>query len=411
MSLQGAFYSLVSKPLNSLKVIFDRIAKGDQPLIQDIPVVSKDEIGELTESFNQMTRHLFNAQENLKKGAETLRSIFEGISDPLALVNPDCTLEITNRAYREWVSKGIDAVFTSKCYPENCDADTMRPVCFLEKLKREKRAVSEYWEGDDKRYYYMHLYPIFDDYGNVIKAVHYVKDITDKKQMEEQMRMAEKLAAVGQLSAGIAHEINNPIGGIRLCFNNLMAMKMDDDAKNMHIDVINSGLERIQGIIRQLLDFSKKSSLNVSSVSINSLIDNVLKLTERLFAQKEIRIFKNLSQDIPDIMIDQNKMEQAFLNIILNAVQEMDGKSGSLTIETSSENGYCKASFTDTGAGIPDEVLPHIFDPFFTTKPIGKGTGLGLSVSKSIVEQHNGQITVETSKKGTKFTVKLPIHQ
>ncbi len=408
-SLQGAFWSLVGRPLNRLTTIFDGIVKGTEPLSQDLPITTNDEIGELTSSFNQMAKYMYNAQEDLKKNAETLRSIFEGISDPLALVNPDCSLEITNDAYREWVTKGINAVFTKECHSENCDADTLCPVCFLEKVKREKRAVSEYWEGDNGRYYYVHLYPIFDDTGKVIKAVHYVKDITDKKHVEEQMRMAEKLAAVGQLSAGVAHEINNPLGGIRLCFNNLMTTEMDEKARRMHIDVINSGLARIQDIIRQLLDFSKKSSLIVSPASINALIENVLKLTDYLTAKKGIKIIKNLSADIPDIMVDQNKMEQAFLNIILNAIQAMDRRSGTLTIETSTADGYCVASFADSGSGIPDRVLPFIFDPFFTTKPVGEGTGLGLSVSKSIVEQHNGEITVKTSEKGTRFTVKLPI--
>ncbi len=409
ISLQGAFWSLVSKPLTKLTTIFEGIVKGTETLNQDLPITAKDEIGELTASFNQMAEYLHNAQEGLKKNAETLRSIFEGISDPLALVNPDCSLEITNRAYREWVTKGINAVFTKECYSVNCDADTLCPVCFLKKVKREKRAISEYWEGEDGRYYYVHLYPIFDDAGNVIKAVHYVKDITDKKHIEEQMRRAEKLAAVGQLSAGVAHEINNPLGGIRLCFNNLITTEMDDETRRTHIDTINSGLVRIQDIIRQLLDLSKRSSLSVSLVSINSLIDNVLKLTDYVISKKEIKIVKKLSSDIPDIMIDPNKMEQVFLNIILNAIQAVDGKSGSLTIETSSETGYCKASFTDTGTGIPDNILPHIFDPFFTTKTVGEGTGLGLSVSKSIVEQHNGEILVETFENGTRFTVKLPI--
>ncbi|MEW6108886.1 MAG: DUF3365 domain-containing protein [Nitrospirota bacterium] len=411
ISLQGAFWSLVSRPLNKLTTVFEGIVKGTEPLNQDLPITSKDEIGELTASFNQMSKHLYDAQEGLKKNAETLHSIFEGISDPLALVNPDCSLEITNHAYREWVTRGINAVFTKQCHSEDNDndMDILCPVCFLERVKKQKSAVSEYWEGENGQFYYVHLYPIFDDDGNVVKAVHYVKDITDKKQMDEQMRRTEKLAAVGQLSAGIAHEINNPLGGIRLCFNNLITTEMDTETKRMHIDVINSGLARIQDIIKQLLEFSKTSSLSISIVSLNNLIENVLKLTDYLVSKKNVSVIRNFSSDIPDIMIDHNKMEQVFLNIILNAIQAMDGGRGELTIRTSRENGYCEASFTDTGTGIPDNVLQHIFDPFFTTKPVGEGTGLGLSVSKSIVEQHNGRITVETSEKGTTFTVKLPI--
>jgi len=189
-----------------------------------------------------------------------------------------------------------------------------------------------------------------------------------------------------------------------------MDTEMDGETKQMHIEVINSGLVKIQGIIRQLLDISKKSALSVSRVSVNTLIGNVMKLTECLTAKQDIRVIRNFASDVPEIMVDPNKMEQVFLNIILNAIQAMnDGKPKELTIETFSENGYCTASFLDSGSGISEAVMPHIFEPFFTTKPVGEGTGLGLSVSKSIVEQHNGSILVETSRQGTKFTVRLPV--
>lgn len=409
ISLQGAFWRLVIWPLNRLTKKFDGIVRGTEPLNQELPVLISDEVGEMTTSFNQMAKYLHNAQEDLRKNAETLQSIFEGISDPLALVNPDCSLEITNSAYRGWVSKGINAVFNKECHSQDCDADMRCPVCFLEKLKKEKKAVYEYWEGDDGQFYYVHLYPIFDDNGNVIKAVHYVKDITEKRRIEEHMRRAEKLAAVGQLSAGIAHEINNPLGGIRLCFNNLMTTSMDEETSQTHVEVINSGLARIQDIIRQLLDFSKQSSLNISEVSVNKMLEEVLRLTDYLISKKGIAVIKNLSQGVPDVQVDLNKMEQVFLNIILNAVHAMDGNHGTLTIETSSDNRYCDISFTDNGPGIPDDIMPHIFDPFFTTKSVGDGTGLGLSVSKSIVEQHNGRIMVENFEKGARFTVRLPL--
>lgn len=408
LSLQGVFWRLVSRPLNRLKSVFEGISKGTEPLNQTLPVASRDEIGELTESFNEMAKHLYSAQEDLKENANTLHSLFEGISDPLALVNPDCSLEITNQAYREGVAKKISALFTERCHSEDCTPDSSRPVCFFEKVKRDKRAVSEYWEGEDGRFYYIHFYPVFDGSGNVVKAVHYVKDITERKQMETQMRRAEKLAAVGQLSAGIAHEINNPLGGIRLCFNNLMTTGMDEETKKMHIDVINSGLAKIQDIIGQLLELSKKSALNVSLVSVNKMIEDVLNLTESLTTRKKIKVVKKLSGNIPEIMVDQNKMEQVFLNIILNAVQAMDGQ-GILTVETSLDDGQCAISFGDNGSGIPENIRPYIFDPFFTTKGVGEGTGLGLSVSKSIVEQHNGKIIVEPSQPGTRFIVRLPV--
>jgi signal transduction histidine kinase len=410
VSLEGAFLSLVVRPLARLTGIFKGIVKGTEPLNQDLPVAGRDEIGELTESFNRMAKHLYTAQEDLKKNAETLRSIFEGISDPVALVNSDCSLEITNTTYREWVSKGISAVFTRECASKDCDPDITCPACFLDRVLREKRAVSEYWDGGNGQFYYVHFYPISDGIGNVVKAVHYVKDVTDKRKMEEQMRMADKLAALGQLSAGIAHEINNPLGGVRICFNNLMGTEMDEETKRTHVEVINSGLAKIQDIIGQLLDLSKKSALSVSKVSVNAVIENVLKLTEYLLSKREVTVIKRLSPDVPELTVDQNKMEQVFLNIILNAVQAMDnGRPKQLIIETSSDDWYCSASFADSGSGIPEAVMPHIFEPFFSTKPVGEGTGLGLSVSKSIVEQHSGKIIVQTSGQGARFTVRIPL--
>ncbi len=401
----------MSRPLGRLTGIFKGIADGTKPLNQDIPVQSKDEIGELIVSFNQMARHLYEAHEAMRKQTETLKTIFEGISDPLALIRPDCTVELTNNAYREWMAKGIRAVFKEKCNPESCDPDTICPVCFIKRLKDEKRPISEYWEDEEGRHYYIHLYPVFDDRGEVIKAVHYVKDITERRQVEEQMRIAEKLVAIGQLSAGLAHEINNPLGGIRLCFNNLISTEMNGEARQKHIEVINTGLQKIQDIIRQLLDFSKQTELVMKPESVNNMIDNVLRLTEYILTKKGIRVIKDLGDNIPEIMADRNKMEQVFLNIILNAIQAMDGSQGTLSIKTLIENGRCCISITDTGPGIPQDILPRIFDPFFTTKPVGEGTGLGLSVSKSIVEQHKGEIKVITSEKGTTFTVELPVRQ
>lgn len=227
-------------------------------------------------------------------------------------------------------------------------------------------------------------------------------------EIEKQMIETEKLATIGQLSAGVAHEINNPLGGIRLCFNNLMNTKMDEDKKRQHIEVINSGLDRIQNIVKQLLDYSKNFPLVIVPSSVNKIVEDVLGLVDYTIAKKEIKLIKDLSDNMPEVMADPNKLEQVFLNLIINAIQAMN-EGGVLTINTWCENNFCNVSISDTGKGISSDILNKIFDPFFTTKEVGEGTGLGLTVSKSIVEQHKGEITVETSDKGTTFTVRIPM--
>ncbi len=234
---------------------------------------------------------------------------------------------------------------------------------------------------------------------------HNLEELEEAK--EEQFRL-DRLSALGQIAAGVAHEINNPLGGISLCFNNLITTDMDEGTRQRHIDVIKSGFDRIQTIVKRLLDFSKNSSLSISRVSLNTIVGNVLKLAEYTISKKGITRVEHLAGDIPPVMVDPGKLEQVFLNLIINAVQAMDN-GGVLTIRTESDGATCRVSVADTGKGIPRDILARIFDPFFTTKDPGEGTGLGLSVSKAIIEQHKGEIKVETSEEGTVFTVYLPL--
>ncbi|MEW6409798.1 MAG: DUF3365 domain-containing protein [Nitrospirota bacterium] len=407
--LHGTFWQMVSKPLKQLSDVFKGIADGTEYLGKKIPSDRSDEIGSLMSSFNIMASHLSAAQDDLRRNIETLQSIFNGISDPLALVNPECSIIMSNKAYREWILKGSPVVLNKRCHEIAHQDDSRCSACILEQVLIEKRAIYGDCKTQDGQHYSVHFYPIFDDSNEVSRVVHYVKNITERKVIEEQIMKTEKLAALGQLSAGIAHEVNNPLGGIRLCFNNLITIEMDEETKKEHIELVNSGFDRIQNIVKLLLDFSKSAPLKLSPCSINKIIENVLRLSEYLITKKEITLIKNLSKDIPELMIDSNKMEQVFLNLIINAIQAMDGSPRVLTIESTVNGGYCWVSVADTGRGIPEEEIPYIFDPFFTTKDVGEGTGLGLTVSRAIVEQHKGEIAVETSEKGTRFTVKLPI--
>lgn len=234
---------------------------------------------------------------------------------------------------------------------------------------------------------------------------HNLEELEEAK--EEQFRL-DRLSALGQIAAGVAHEINNPLGGISLCFNNLITTDMDEGTRQRHIDVIKSGFDRIQTIVKRLLDFSKNSSLSISRVSLNTIVGNVLKLAEYTISKKGITHVEHLAGELPPIMADPGKLEQVFLNLIINAVQAMDN-GGVLTIRTECDGATCRVSVADTGKGIPRDILARIFDPFFTTKDTGEGTGLGLSVSKAIIEQHKGEIKVETSEEGAVFTVYLPL--
>ncbi len=230
----------------------------------------------------------------------------------------------------------------------------------------------------------------------------------EHKNTVELLARTEKMVSIGRLASGVAHEVNNPLSGITLCFKNLMEGNKDNLMREKLILAINDGLQKIKNIVEQLLDFSRMTVTEKTPVNINNLINKLLVLINYPASKKNIKIVSELFEDIPEISIDENKMSQVFMNIMINAIQAMDG-GGALTIRTVVENGFYVVSIEDTGVGISPDIMPSIFDPFFTTKGVGEGTGLGLSVSKGIVEQHGGIIEIESEVgRGTTFRVKMP---
>ena len=245
--------------------------------------------------------------------------------------------------------------------------------------------------------------------GEILGVLGIARDMTETKKLERQIRHAEKLASIGQLAAGVAHEINNPLGGILNCLYNLRKGTPSPARQEEYWASMEHGVRRVQKIVRQLLDFSQQHEPAFSPADINRIVDQVLGLTTHLFMPNRIRLETFPTYDVPPVMVDRHMIEQVLMNLILNAVQAMKN-GGVLTIRTSVAEGICRVDVTDTGSGIPASVLPRVFDPFFTTKGEGEGTGLGLSVNLGIVERHGGKILVESEVgKGTTFTLCLPV--
>jgi PAS domain S-box-containing protein len=251
--------------------------------------------------------------------------------------------------------------------------------------------------------------PLHGAEGEILGVLGIARDMTDTKKLEQQIRNSEKLASVGKLAAGVAHEINNPLAGILNCLYNLRKGTLSPARQEEYWVSMEDGVRRVQKIVRQLLDFSQQHEPEFSSTDINQIVDRVLVLTNHLFAPNLIRLETLLGPALPSLMVDRHMIEQVLMNLILNAVQAMKS-GGVLTIRTTVAEGVCRVEVGDTGSGIPPTVLPRIFDPFFTTKSEGEGTGLGLSVSLGIAERHGGKILVESEVgKGTTFTLCLPL--
>jgi signal transduction histidine kinase len=235
-------------------------------------------------------------------------------------------------------------------------------------------------------------------------------------EIEKRQRLlteSHKLRAIGDLTAGIAHELNNPLNNIILTaellkedYNELS----QEECEDMINDLVTQG-ERAHQIVKNLLDFARESEAQVNQINIDKLIDEVIQLARNQIKLRKIKLEIKIDSDLQPINGDRNLLIQVFLNLVLNAIDAMD-EGGRLTISALKEEraGFISLHIADTGCGIPEHHLHSIFNPFFTTKPSSKGTGLGLSVSKGIIEKHGGSIEVESRlNAGTTFTVHLPI--
>ena len=228
--------------------------------------------------------------------------------------------------------------------------------------------------------------------------------------VQTQMAQSEKLASIGRLAAGVAHEINNPLGGI-LTFSMLALEECDDDHPlKPSLEVIVKQTLRCRETVKGLLDFARQSSATPSITEVNTVVDKTLLLLENQTMFQNIRTVRKFDQNLPNVLIDAGQLQQVVMNIVINAVDAME-ESGTLTIETcdAPQTQEILIRISDTGKGIPDDVLPLIFEPFFTTKKVGKGTGLGLAIVHGIVTRAGGTIEVSSSSQGAIFTVRLPI--
>ena len=250
-----------------------------------------------------------------------------------------------------------------------------------------------------------------EDWGRMLEQK-VEKRTKELKEARDQILRSERLAALGRLAAGVAHEMNNPLSGILLFTQSLLKRTTNDPSAQDDLKVIEQEIIRCSHIVRSLLDFARETKPKKVPTQVNQVIENTLSLIENQADFHNIRIVKELNDSIPKISLDGNQMQQVLMNIILNAADAMpDG--GTITIKSSlsKEDHFVEVKIADTGCGIPKELIDRVYDPFFTTKESKKGTGLGLAVSYGIIKKHQGFILVESEVgKGTTFTIRLPIN-
>lgn len=250
---------------------------------------------------------------------------------------------------------------------------------------------------------------IKDEQGNVIGIVIIGRDLTERKVLEAKLTQSAKMASLGTIAGGIAHEIRNPLAIIDSCAQILEKQVDNKKIRALAPEKIRNATKRAAEIVNNLLKFARQSEFTIESVDIHQIIDATLELMENQLSIQHAKINKNYDFNLPEIYANRNQLQQVFMNLILNACNAIREK-GTIGIQTYCSENFINIVFEDNGIGIPGKYLSRIFDPFFTTQPVGRGTGLGLSISYGIIEQHGGSIDVESeSGKGARFIIKLPI--
>jgi len=236
------------------------------------------------------------------------------------------------------------------------------------------------------------------------------EDEKERERTQRNLLLTEKMVAIGKLTAGVAHEINNPLGGLLNCIYHFKRGDLPPERQKEYLQLMEDGIKRIQKTVTNLLEYAHTTNLERSPTDFNFIIEKSLSLLDYQIRKKQIEVVKEIQEKLLSIEVDRNQMSQVFMNIFLNSIQAMEG-GGTLRIAAVISDGRFVVKISDTGKGIPEDILPKVFDPFFTTKGESKGTGLGLWVTQGIVERHGGTIQLSSQEgKGTTVEIQFPIH-
>ena len=374
----------------------------------------------LKKKIKQYTRNLETlvreANVELERAYQFRENIIENSPDAMVCIRKGGEIIIFNSAAEKLLSYNkqdvIGKMNIARIYPTGIAKKIMKDLKsddFGGPGTLQKREVLVVDSDGNEIPVYISAAILYED-GVEAGSVGIFTDLREKIKLEKQLLRSEKLSSLGKLSAGIAHEINQPLTGV-LTFAHLLLKKFKDDEKTRKdLEIIVRETTRIRGIVQGILDFAREMPMQKKSRRIEEVLEQTLEIIvhqQRFFG---IKMVKDYSPDAPEVVVDSNLMEQVFMNIILNALDAMHG-SGTLTVRTRMDNEWVEIDFEDTGSGMPEAILDKIFDPFFTTKDSteGMGMGLGLAISYGIVKNHNGDILVAGKEGvGTKFTIRLP---
>ncbi|MEW6376596.1 MAG: ATP-binding protein, partial [Thermodesulfobacteriota bacterium] len=349
-------------------------------------------------------------EKKIRESKRDLEAIFDGIRDQLSIQTPDYQILRANRAVVENYQTNFQELIGRKCYEAYYQRSLPCERCPIRVTIETKQPASSIMKISEKdATLRVFSYPILDEERNLVSVIEYIRDITEEQRLQEQLIQSEKLAGIGILASGVAHEINNPLSGIIGMAE--ISLEEEDASKNRNylMDILRCS-QRISEIVKGLRTYSRIARKKEQRlVDINEVLEDSLKMVGLAIKTSPVEVIREF-QPLEKVEANLGELQQVFTNLITNAFQAMNGKGGRLTLSTRSLKDAVEVKVSDNGMGIPQKYLNQIFDPFFTTKTPGEGTGLGLNIVYRIVTKYEGTIDVESKENvGTTFTIKFPI--
>ncbi|MHC4943278.1 MAG: PAS domain-containing sensor histidine kinase [Planctomycetota bacterium] len=378
--------------------------------VTQTPVLDKDgKVREIIETRHRITEMVMLRRE-IEQSEQRFREFINSASDLISMKDLEGRYMVVNKATARSMGL-IESDFIGKHAEDVLPADTARVVTTHDReVLRTKKNMTfeEVFQIDGRdRHFHTTRFPLTNYKGDVVGLCTITRDITQRKQLQDKLVQSAKLVAVGQLAAGVAHEINNPLTGILAFAEDLLDEFEEGTDHQSDMQVIIRETLRCRDIVRNLLDFARQDAPKFGNVNLNTAVDDALALVQKLPRFRDIEIKKNIAKKIPLVEADLRQLQQVLLNLMLNAVDAMKGK-GKIILTTlyHRRQDLCELSVEDTGPGIPENLVDKVFEPFFSSK----GTsGLGLALSWGIVERHRGVIEVDTAKSGgAVFKILLP---
>ncbi len=367
------------------------------------------------ESFYQAILRDLSEQRRLEKkirqGKMNFQAVFDGIQDRLSIQTPDYRILGVNKAVMDHHRTHENELIGKECYEayfhkvqpcEKCPVavtiETGQPASSILKISEENTILRVF------------SYPMLDEKGNLLSVIEYIWDITEEQRYQEQLIQSEKLAGIGILASGVAHEINNPLTGII----GMTEIALEEEAFKNHpylMDILRCA-QRISEIVKGLRSYYRTAKKEeYSLVDLKEVLEDCLKMVRMTINPSKVEVIERF-QSIEKIEANVGEIQHVFTNLITNAFQAMDKKGGKLGLSTQSLKDWVEVKVSDSGMGIPSKYLNQVFDPFFTTRNPGGGTGLGLNVVYRIVTKYEGTVDIESEEGiGTTFTVKFPIRK